>query len=237
MAEPVDVDAIALLPRNEPYAARFVAGLLAFERDAVELGGADEAPEPLASLALACAMRGWDWSMGIQGEAYSFVLDLRRARGGALALISQSAKYATHYVVEPTAPCRVWQVWDDDDGAHDMGDLERFCRALLETWFSMLDPDVDADELAQLPLLGNPERDTLLRYLRIVTDRRRSLATELAAQVATLEAQIADAAPDTPQTDELLAKWLELGDLLAIAGSAPPWPTYALSLDDEGRAQ
>ena len=53
MDELLGVDAIALLPSGKAIAARFLAGLLAFDRYPVELAWADEVPEPLASLARA----------------------------------------------------------------------------------------------------------------------------------------------------------------------------------------
>lgn len=228
MLESLSVDAIALLPRGKPYAAHFVAGLLAYEREAVEFEW-PEVPEALARLGLACAMRGFDWGMHMHGEEYGFVLHLEKQRQGRRCVISQSAKYAAHYVVEPEGPCPVRQVWDDDDAHRDFGDLERFCQGLLNDWFAQLEPDVD-QEFIETPILGDGELDTLLRFLRQVTDRRAALAAELASQVAQLEGQIAEAEDGSPESDELYARWSELGDRHAVAESPPPWPTYALTL-------
>ncbi len=218
------------LPSDAPYAAHFLACFLGHGRVPAEFGW-EEAPEPVARLALACATCP-DWPMHLLGEEWVFALDHKTPRAdGHFDLMTQVAKYAARYVVSLEGDCTVSLVYDDDDHTREVGPFETFCRRLLGDWFFQLEPDFDP-EAPEFPILDH-QVDALFSFLRMVTERRRTEAARVTEAVAALERRIADGERLGGYSEALDRQLRQARQEQSLLQSRPPWPTYALTVRDE----
>lgn len=215
------VQSIARIPKGEPWAARVLAGLIAFELEGEAADPFPDAYPGVRVLAQACSMRAKSRSMCVfsrpsceaefvLGPAYPY------ADGFVLLTVEDRSGMGWYLRVGSDEPEVIW--FDASDGSSRVEcALERWCQRRLGDWSLQLGDELDHDSILDVPALVDVERYS--RYLNAITVEREQAFAAATAEAARLE-RPAD-------TDEAIEAWSVAADR-ANSLSGRPWPRSTL---------
>lgn len=182
----LSVESIACVPYNTPWAARVLAGAIAFELEGEPKDPFPDAYEGVRALAQACSVAKYSSYFVHPNLEAAFVLGAEKPYGDAHVFVLVEDRHSMGYLVDALdrEPAVHW--FDDSDGSsRGEGKLERWCDNLLRDWVWFTSEDFDPDAAMFRPLPTDADR--FVRYLKALTTVRDSARQAATAEATRLE--------------------------------------------------